>query len=148
MKRYPEPVRFKPNNPQKYVGDIRNIVMRSSWESKFACWCDTNPNVLKWGSEIKAIPYYSTMDGRVKRYFPDFWVLVKNKEGQDKRLLIEIKPRAQILPPKSRKRDTLREETITWKRNQDKWAAAKEYAARTGFEFVLLDEYSLGITAK
>jgi len=145
MKRYPEPVRFVPSNPQKYVGEIRSIVMRSSWESKFACWCDTNPNVLKWGSEIKAIPYYSTIDGKVRRYYPDFWVLVKDKNGQDKRLLIEIKPRSQILPPKSRKRDTLREETITWKRNQDKWAAAREYAARTGFEFVLMDEYSLGI---
>lgn len=145
MRKYPEPVRFAPSNPQKYVGDIRNIIMRSSWESKFAVWCDTNPSVLKWGSEIKAIPYYSSIDGRVRRYFPDFWVLVKNKDGVDKRLLIEIKPRAQILPPKSRKRETLKEETMTWVRNQDKWNAAREYAMRTGFEFVLMDEYSLGI---
>ncbi len=145
MRKYPDPIRFAPMNPSKYVGDIRNIIMRSSWESKFAHWCDTNPSVLKWGSEIKAIPYYSSIDGRIRRYFPDFWVLVKDKDGNDKRLLIEIKPRAQILPPKSKKQSVLKEELLTWTRNKDKWAAAKEYAGRTGFEFVLLDEFALGI---
>lgn len=145
MRKYPEPIRFIPKNPKKYVGNINSIIMRSSWESKFAIWLDSNPAVISWGSEIKAIPYHSTVDGKIRRYYPDFWVLVKGKDGQDKRLLIEIKPRSQILPPKSRKRDTLREDTITWKRNQDKWTAAREYASRIGFEFVLMDEYSLGI---
>lgn len=131
MKKYPEPVGFHPRNPQKYVGDVNSIIMRSSWEIKFAIWLDSNPAVLKWGSEIKAIPYFSTVDGRIRRYYPDFWVLVKGRDGEDKRLLIEIKPRSQILPPKSKKHKTLKEETITWKRNQDKWTAAKEYASRT-----------------
>lgn len=145
MKKYPEPVRYRPLNPEKYVGDISNIIMRSSWESKFAHFCDTNPKVIKWGSEIKAIPYFSMVDSKMRRYFPDFWVLVQGKDGTDKRLLIEIKPRAQILPPKSKRANTLREQTITWQRNQDKWRAAREFAAKTGFEFILMDEHSLGI---
>jgi len=36
MRKYPEPVKYRPLNPTKYVGNINEIVMRSSWESKLA----------------------------------------------------------------------------------------------------------------
>lgn len=36
MRKYPEHKKYKPLNPSKYVGNINEIIMRSSWESKLA----------------------------------------------------------------------------------------------------------------
>lgn len=149
MRRFPEPVRYKPVNPAKYVGNINEIIMRSSWESKLAFWLDTTPTVLKWGSEIKAIPYYSSVDRRVRRYFPDFWALVKQTDGTEKRFIVEIKPNHQINPPKpGRDSQKYKESLITWQRNQDKWVAARQFAQKNGFEFLVMDEYTLGIAKR
>lgn len=146
MRRFPEPVRYKPVNPSKYVGDLNEIVMRSSWESKLAFWLDMTPTVLKWGSEIKFIPYFSTVDGRVRRYFPDFWALVKQTDGTEKRFIVEIKPNCQIHQPKQgRDSKKFQEAMMTWQRNQDKWQAARQFAKKNGFEFLVMDEYTLGI---
>ena len=37
---------FRPHNPRKYKGDVRNIICRSSWENKFCSWCDLNENII------------------------------------------------------------------------------------------------------
>ena len=149
MKKFPEPVRYRPVNPSKYVGNINEIIMRSSWESKLAFFLDSSDSVLKWGSEIKAIPYFSSVDSKVRRYFPDFWALVKQADGTEKRFIVEIKPRNQINQPKSNKNiKTSNNAMITWKRNQDKWRAAKEYAEKNGFEFLVMDEFMLGIAKR
>ena len=66
--------KFKPSYPGKYKGDPTNIIYRSLWERKFMVWCDRNINVEEWGSEEIIIPYISPVDGRVHRYFPDFYV--------------------------------------------------------------------------
>ena len=54
--------KFQPKNTQKYVGNPTNIVYRSLWERKFMIYCDTNENILEWGSEELAIPYRSPVD--------------------------------------------------------------------------------------
>lgn len=33
-KKYPKPERYYPQNPDKYVGKLNEIIMRSSWEKK------------------------------------------------------------------------------------------------------------------
>jgi hypothetical protein len=71
--------RYKPNHPKKYKGDYKNIICRSSWERKFCSWCDLNENVLEWGSEEFWIPYRAP-DGKVRRYFPDFIMKVKERK--------------------------------------------------------------------
>ena len=73
--------RFKPSNPGKYKGDPTNIIYRSLWERKFMVWCDRNLNVMEWGSEEIIVPYRSPLDRRVHRYFPDFYVKSKNRDG-------------------------------------------------------------------
>ena len=146
--KYPEVVKFRPSNPSKYVGDVNNIMMRSSWEKRFAMWCDTQPGILKWGSEIRAIPYYSIVDKRMRRYYVDFWILVKNKNGEVKKYIVEIKPRAQVEKPNLSRRKikaTYFEELCTWQRNIDKWKAASAFAKKNGFEFEILTEKELGI---
>ncbi len=148
MKQYPIPINYKPIHPEKYVGDISKITLRSSWEQKMAHWCDTNTSVLKWGSEIKAIEYFCNIDKKVHRYFPDFWLTVLDKHNQIRQLIVEIKPNCQINRPKvseNKKRKTLMREVLTWQKNQDKWAAATKWAKDKGWEFVIMDETALGI---
>ena len=77
---------YKPKNISKYRGDYRNIVYRSGLELKFMRYLDGNDSILKWSSEEIVIPYRSPIDGKVHRYFPDFWV--KTSQGET---LIEIK---------------------------------------------------------
>ena len=53
-------------------------------------WCDKNPLVLEWGSEELYIPYRSPKDGRIHRYFPDFYMKLKNNQGAITLSLIHI----------------------------------------------------------
>ena len=91
--------KYQPRSPQKYVGDSTNIIYRSLWERKFLIYCDTNDNVLEYASEEIAIPYRSPIDGKVHRYFPDFYIKVKESNGIIEKYLIEIKPYKQTMPP-------------------------------------------------
>ena len=65
---------YTPKNPDKYVGDITKIRYMSSWELELHKFFDGNPNVIRWASEEIAIPYYKPTDGRIHKYYPDYWV--------------------------------------------------------------------------
>ena len=79
--------RYTPQNPQKYRGDHRNIIYRSLWERKFMVYCDQSDNIIEWGSEEVIIPYISPLDGRMHRYFPDFYIKVKQANGKLKKFI-------------------------------------------------------------
>ena len=66
--------KYKPRCPYKYKGDPTRITYRSLWELKFMKYCDSNINILEWGSEEIALPYRSPIDNKVHRYFPDFYI--------------------------------------------------------------------------
>ena len=72
---------FRPTNPNKYVGDHKNIIWRSTWECRVMTWLDKNPNIVSWASEEVIVPYISPVDGKWHRYFPDFLVKIKDKQG-------------------------------------------------------------------
>ena len=91
--------RYTPQNPSKYKGDYRNIIYRSLWERKFMVYCDQSNNIIEWGSEEIIIPYLSPLDGRIHRYFPDFYIKVKQPNGKLKKYIIEVKPKKQCSPP-------------------------------------------------
>lgn len=139
--------KYKPKNPQKYVGDPTDIIYRSSWELKFMNWCDSNAAVLKWASETTVIPYICPTDNRPHRYFVDFKIQVKDRSGSTKTYLVEIKPDKQTRPPEIPQRKTKRyiAEVMTWGKNDAKWKAAREYCKDRGYEFVILTENHLGI---
>jgi hypothetical protein len=139
--------KYTPIHPQKYKGDPTDIVMRSSWETKFAVWCDHNPSILEWSSETTIIPYKCPTDNKWHRYFTDFKIKVKDKDGKSKVYIVEIKPDKQTRPPQAPQRKTRRylQEVMTWGKNEAKWEAAKEYCADRGWEFIILTEYQLGI---
>ena len=138
---------FKPKNIDKYVGNASNIVYRSGYEYKFMTFLDNHPNVIKWMSEELIIPY--VFNGKPHRYFPDFVVEFKGDGGNIKRMIVEIKPYSQTLPPKMPKRKTPKalknyeEAIITYAKNIEKWKYANEYAKRNNAEFKVLTEKEL-----
>ena len=138
---------FRPKNPKKYVGDPNNIVYRSSWECRVMDWLDRNRDIISWASEELIVPYISPVDNRVHRYFPDFLVKVRNKEGQLKTLMIEVKPKKQTQPPIQQRRVTKQyiTEVTTWGVNQAKWKAAEEYCLDRGWQFKIMTEEHLGL---
>lgn len=138
--------KFLPVNERKYVGDISKITARSSWERIFMIWCDKNPSVLKWSSEEVVVPYISPLDNKQHRYFVDFLVeYIDGKTKETRKKLVEIKPRAQRMEPKNRTSKSFRSAVETYVVNQAKWKAAEAWAKARGIEFVVLDEYDLGI---
>ena len=139
--------KYPPLNPKKYKGDPRMIIYRSLWELKFMKWCDTHNHILEWGSEEIVVPYRSPLDGRVHRYFPDFYIKVKNKNGILKKYIIEIKPKKQTLEPKKSKSKTKNyiSEVTTYVTNQAKWEAAREWCLDRGLEFLILTEEHLNV---
>ena len=140
--------KYRPNNPLKYKGDYRNIIYRSLWELKFMKYCDSNQNILEWGSEEFWLPYRSPLDNKVHRYFPDFYIKVRETTGKINKMIIEVKPKRQCIEPKRPKRKTKGYiyEVREYARNQAKWKAAKSYCLDRGYEFKILTENELGIT--
>ena len=139
--------KYIPSNKKKYVGDPNKIVYRSLWERKFMVYCDMNESILSWASEEIVIPYRSPLDNRIHRYFPDFFIKVKQKTGEIKNMIIEIKPKAQCSPPKIPKRKTMKylNEVKTWGVNEAKWKAANEWCKDRKMEFKIITENELKI---
>jgi hypothetical protein len=139
--------RFIPKNPEKYSGDVSNIIMRSSWETRFAMWCDQNSNIVRWSSEETVIPYICPTDNKLHRYFIDFKIHVNQKDGTRKVYLIEVKPIKQTVPPvyPGRRTQKYLAESYGFIKNQAKWKAATEYCKDRGWEFKIITEKELGI---
>lgn len=138
--------KFIPKNPQKYKGNPNNIIYRSTWEVRAMKYFDTNPNVLWWASEELHIKYFSPVDKRVHRYFPDFIIRVKKSDGTTSTYMIEIKPESQTkLRTTNRNTRKFIKEAATYLVNQAKWNAATEFCKDHGWEFKVLTEHDLGI---
>lgn len=139
---------FKPKHPEKYLGDVKNIVYRSSYELSYLIKLDDDPNIVGYSSEETIIRYRSPLDGKVHRYFMDFYVESKLPDGTIEKTLVEIKPAHQVVPPvinSTKKKRTMLKEAMTYAVNQAKWQAAEAYAKARGMKFVVLTEYELGI---
>lgn len=131
--------RFIPKNPAKYVGNVGNVVFRSSWELKFFQWLDSNDAIIRWGSEELFIPYVSPKDMRVHRYFPDIVVMYKHKDGSIRKEIVEVKPyKETVVTPKMTERDA-----AALQINEAKWAAAADFAARNGATFRVITEKTM-----
>jgi hypothetical protein len=139
--------KYQPDNPKKYKGDPTNIIYRSLWERKFMKYCDINENILEWGSEIFSFPYRSPIDNKIHKYFPDFYIKVKESNGEIKKCIIEIKPKKQTVEPIPQKRKTKGYiyEVYEYAKNQAKWKAAKEFCKDRQWEFRVFTEDHLGI---
>jgi len=147
MRKYPRVGKYKVKNKEKYVADLQECEYRSTWELRYMKYLDNNPSVVEWGSENIIIPYYNPVEKRTRRYFVDFYAKVLTKTGQYKKFIIEIKPQSQCVPPKKPKRvsSKYRNELKAYVRNQSKWKAARKWAEKRDWEFIVITEKELGI---
>jgi hypothetical protein len=118
------------------------------WEKKFMIFCDHTTSIIEWGSEEVIIPYRSPIDGRVHRYYPDFYIKVKTKEGKYEKYIIEIKPKRQTIKPNDkpkRKTATWKREVLTYIKNRAKWDAAEDFCEDRQMKFKILTEDHLKV---
>ena len=125
MKRSHFKGKFTPKNPEKYSGNVKQIIYRSSWERLFMVYCDKKTEIWNWSSEEVKISYIH--DNKNRTYYPDFWVDMIDKDGNRVQKLIEIKPHYQR----------------TMKVNKAKWSAAEEYCQENNMEFLVMTEKEL-----
>ena len=114
--------RFTPRNPEKYDGDINEIIYRSGWEKTAFDWCDMNYRISSWASEEVEVPYFMKGVPYERTYFPDLWVEFSNGET----VLVEIKPNKEKIDPSYE--------------NKCKWASARAYCRDYGWSFQIWDE--------
>jgi hypothetical protein len=134
-------------NPSKYVG-TRPISVRSGWEFKLIIkYLDVSPTILSWKSENTIVKYLSPIDNRYHRYFIDFTVTTKDKEGNTKELWIEVKPFKETVPPKTpkKKNKNYLYEVKTYYVNNAKWETTRQIikekqAQGQNIDFVIITE--------
>ena len=133
--------RYTIKNPDKYAGNAKKVIYRSLWERNAFRWCENNPKVKLWNSEEVVVPYVSSVDKKLHRYYVDLLIQMDNK----KTYLIEIKPKKETQPPKPRSRKTKKfiNEQLTYIKNNDKWEAANKFAEHNGWKFQVWTEETL-----
>jgi len=142
--------RFIPKFPQKYAGDPTRIFARSSWELYVMKFLDTQPSVIKWGSEELRIPYLKPVivDGRATfkpaNYFPDFVVVYRDKSGAIQKEILEIKPLKEATAESAKNNY----DKLSLAVNMTKWKAAEDFAQRNGMKFRVVTERSLNFSQK
>lgn len=137
-------------NPTKYIGDIDNIIYRSSWEKRFCQYFDTNINIIKWTSEPSLdIRYWNPIDKKEHTYNVDYYIQIKRGNLLEN-WLIEIKPENQYdinMRPKEptgnitqQKIRAYNQKLKTWITNRAKFEAATRYAENRGYRFGAINE--------
>lgn len=122
------------------------IQFKSSLEKNAIRYADMNPKVVKWSQEPFYVSYVKPIDNKTHRYFIDMFMEFAN----GLKVLIEIKPRNQTVPPKKPKTMSAKqvicykEQVLTYVTNQAKWKAANEFAVKNKMKFVVLTEEQLG----
>jgi len=136
------------NHPEKYIGDPRKLVYKSSWEQEAFKVCDNNPYVLEWAYEWVPIPYavpqkHNPNLKRIKKYIPDLYVVTQDADGAITKRMIEIKPLKQTKPGRSRNPKTRYYEDYTYIVNKLKWEAAESWCAQRNIIFEVVTEKKL-----
>lgn len=133
---------YVPKHPEKYMGDITKIRYMSSYELSVHQFFDNNPNVVRWGSEIVAIPYLKPTDGRIHKYYPDYYVEFVDKAGNLKKEMIEVKPHSQTRNPRASNKHAAYEQ-LTLAINVAKWQACQEWCRQRDISFRIITERSI-----
>lgn len=114
-------------------------------------YLDVHPDIIEWASEEFCIPYRSPVDGKIHRYFPDFHIKKRDPSGAVENIVIEVKPKKQVLPPTAQKTKTNKptkrylQEVMTYGINEAKWKAARAFCEDRKWKFIIMTEDELGI---
>lgn len=118
---------------------------KSSLELKCLRYCDMNIHIKRFGLEPFAVKYLSPKDGKIHRYFIDFFIEFSN--GQ--KFLVEVKSSGETREPKIPGKKT--EKAIlnyqkalqTFAVNTSKWSSARAFCKEKGLTFIILTENEL-----
>ncbi len=135
--------KFLPEHVEKYVGNHKKILCKSLWERKLCKYFDDNVNIVNWCYECLKIPYISPVDNKKHIYFPDYIIKIKNKFGEIKTMIIEVKPKKQTIEPKNKKTKSYSSEMTRYLINEAKWKAAINLCKDNEWEFKLLTENNI-----
>jgi len=122
------------------------VQYKSSLELKFLRYCDLNKYIKNFSLEPFPIPYVKPTDGKVHRYYIDFYVEFITGH----KVLIEIKSYNETVKPQKPNKLTpkniqsFNEALQTYIINLAKWKACKEFADNKGLKFMILTENELG----
>ena len=138
---------YKLQNEQKYIGDVTDIVYRSSWESKFMEYCDSNPHVKKWSSRTIKIAYVDN-NGHRHTYTPDFYFEIDNTDDAMSpiKYLAEITPdvttKQPVLPNNINEKNlkNLKHQFAKFAKNKCKWTYAREWCNDNDMKFLIITE--------
>lgn len=135
---------YKPLNPKKWVVEGA-IIHRSMLEKRWFTFFDLNKDVVLVASEKIIVPYFDPVTQKNRRYITDIIIKFNSANGSEKVKLIEIKCHAETVRPKQPKRITkaYTSSVLTFLTNQAKWEAARSFAAKRGWDFVVLTERDL-----
>jgi len=131
---------FEPKNPHKYIGNHKPYY-RSSWEHRFMMMCDSHPNIIHWASEHEKtkIPYLNPITNKYTVYVPDFFVVYKDKNGNKRVEVVEVKPAAETFVSEAKSK----KHKMALAVNAQKWAAAQEWCKRRGIKFRVITEHDI-----
>lgn len=156
---------YKVVNLDKYMG-TKPPMYKSSWELHTFVVFDRNPNILKWGYEAIPIYYHHPFYQKMTVYLPDLWCHLRGSNGNDYKMMIEIKPnKFRCIPerPKEPTRPTKQTSNNISKYNKQfinyqkslkryegnmkdfavnaaKWQAAQAWCAKNNVIWKILDE--------
>ena len=146
---------YIPENKDKVIklNDNGGLYYRSSWELTAMKYFDHSANIAVWGAECFEIPYqmkkYDSV-GMFKlsshRYYPDFYYELITEDGSKRKILLEVKPVEQTIPPKFKETSRLSKKQLDsykwsineYNRNMSKWEFTIEYCKPRGMEFKIL----------
>jgi len=138
---------FNVANKSKFLGSS-NPIYRSSWEKRIMTFCDINERVKRWGYEYVTIPYYGG-DGKQHRYIIDFYIEILDNSNKLRKCLVEVKPMKDSVKPKPPKVNNRKAmfryiyELNTFKKNTNKWNAARMFCESKNLEFHVLTEATI-----
>lgn len=145
---------YKILNQEKFIKPIDehmksfkdgHVNYKSSLELKAIRYCDYNKHIVKWSLEPFNIRYLKPTDGKVHRYYIDFFIEFSTGD----KFLVEVKSKGETVPPKKPKKATdksimrYQKAIQTYAVNCAKWEAAKKFAQERGLRFVILSEEEL-----
>ena len=124
------------------------IEYRSSWELAMMKYLDNRDEVIWWQSEEKAIWYNDPVSKKSRRYFPDFIIHYKRKDGICVTEVVEVKPARQVKGPTTqpkRRTKAWLTEVMTYATNTAKWKAAETWCEDRGYNWRIVTEHDLGL---
>lgn len=156
---------YIPKNIEKVMklNSQGGVFYRSSWEQKIMIWLDSNKSIKKWTAESIEIPYQVTefnkgeLDLKKRRYYPDFYYEIENKNGEITKVVAEVKPMSEyndvVLLSENKfdikKNASLKQlKSLEYRfkmanKNLAKWETIIKYCQIKGWKFIVITEQHL-----